>query len=1113
MSSPIILKHISVLTLSALVLSVVLSLTPNCTAQAVAIAQVSGTVVDQSGSALVNAQVRMTQTETGLVRSTNTDAGGRYVLPNLPVGPYRLEASAPGFKDYIQTGMTLQVGNDVQQNITLQVGALTEKVEVMAATQMVETQTTAVSQVIDEKRINELPLNGRQATQLILLSGAAFQPTGSNSMTGSKNYASSTTISVAGGQVNGTAYLLDGGDNTDTMTNVNLPFPFPDALQEFSVETSALSPRFGTHPGATVNVVTKSGSNSYHGDLFEYLRNGNVNARPFFASAHDSLKRNIYGATLGGKIIANKLFFFGGFQGLRNRSQPPTITSFIPTPATLNGDFSGITSAGCQSNGRAIQLKDPITGQNYVNNQIPKNQLNTSALKLASSYLPVSNDPCGKILYGIPQTGDEDQVIGRVDWSHTANHTMYGRYFLAQFSNPSVYDGKNLLTTTQPGNLERVQSATINDTYSINPSMVNAFHATFSRRRDNRGPAANQIGPKDIGLNVFQKVPNFLLVTVTNFFSVGCGTCAPGHFNVNTFQFADDIDLIRGRHQIAFGVNVVRTQNNLISGFNENGTFTFNGNFSGSNLADFLLGRVNGFGQTNPTPDDLRQSIFGMYIQDSFKMNSRVTINAGLRWEPLFPNTDKYGRGTFLDPARFAAGQRSSVFPNAPVGLVFPGDKGFPRSLWERHLLNFGPRVGLAWNPHGDGRDSFRVGGAILFDNTELFFDERKTTNPPYGGSLTITNPAGGFSDPYLNFPGGSPFPSSGTFPAQAGVYIQMPRHTQPTYMAQWNASYQRQFAGNWLASVSYIGNKTTHLWVGSEINPAIFTPGATTATTEQRRVLVLQDKVKGAAYGSINQADEGANAHYEALLLSVQHRFGHGFTLLTNYTDSVCISDFDFTGELGGSPNSQPFNRGADRGPCNFDVRHIFNLSMLASSSVKGSKPWVNRLLSNWQLAPIIRAASGRRFSVTTGTDNSRTGLNNDRPIQVGPNAYAADSVCPLSTTPCKRYLAPSGVAFLANPVGTFGNSGRNTLQGPGSLNVDMTLSRTFPIRERFRLEARFEAFNVINHANFDNPAGNLSSSNFGLITGQPPSPSASPLLPSIGDPRILQFALKLHF
>src|SRR5262249_4912220 len=245
-----------------------IALVPRADAQAVAVAQVSGTVTDSSGAAIPNAAVTMTEVEKQTARSTVTDPSGLYVLPNLPVGPYKLEVQAKGFKNYVQTGIVLQVGSSVAVNVTLQVGAVSETIEVTAGTQMVETKESGVAQVIDEKRINDLPLNGRQATQLVLLSGASFQPPGGNSMVGSKNYASSTTIWVGGGQINGTAYLLDGGDNTDTMTNVNLPFPFPDALQEFSVETSALSARFGTHPGATVNVVTKSGSNSFHGDLF-----------------------------------------------------------------------------------------------------------------------------------------------------------------------------------------------------------------------------------------------------------------------------------------------------------------------------------------------------------------------------------------------------------------------------------------------------------------------------------------------------------------------------------------------------------------------------------------------------------------------------------------------------------------------------------------------------------------------------------------------------------------------------------------------------------------------------------------------------------------------------
>jgi hypothetical protein len=320
-----------------------------------------------------------------------------------------------------------------------------------------------------------------------------------------------------------------------------------------------------------------------------------------------------------------------------------------------------------------------------------------------------------------------------------------------------------------------------------------------------------------------------------------------------------------------------------------------------------------------------------------------------------------------------------------------------------------------------------------------------------------------------------------------------MPRTTRPTYMAQWNASYQRQLPGNWLASVTYLGNKTTHLWVGSEVNPAIYGPGATTGNTNQRRILYLQSPAKGINYASINQADEGSNAHYNALLLSMQHRFTHGFTLITNYTNSYCVTDLDFTGELGGAPNSVPGNRSADRGPCNFDYRHIFNAGLVATSSYKGGKPWVNHLLSNWRLSPNVRATSGPAISVTSGKDNSLNGTNNDRPVQIAANVYP-------DAQSAKQWILPLGVAFMQNATGTTGNVGRDALRGPGNLGVDVGLSRIFAITERYRVEARFESFNAINHVNLNNPTTNLSSSTFGTIT-------------AAGDPRILQFAMKLHW
>jgi len=1100
-------------------------------AQAVAVAEVSGTVTDPSGGVLPSAQVIMTETDKQLTRSTLTDPSGHYVLTNLPVGPYRLEVKASGFKNHVQSGLVLQSNNNIQINVAMQVGSITESVEVTTTANMVETKENSISTTIDQQRIAELPLNGRQPTQLIMSLGAASY--GDSGDTGSKTFFSSTRISVAGGQSNGTAYLLDGGDNTDAMSNVNLPFPFPDAIQEFSVETSAVSPRFGIHPGATVNVVTKSGSNAFHGNLFEYLRNGDVNARNYFAPVHDSLKRNQWGGTAGGRIIKDKLFFFGGYQGTRNRSTPPQLITHVPTAASLTGDFSGLASAACQSNGKPVTLYNPDTHTPFAGNQIPQSMLNPITVKIAQSYLPVSAaDQCGKVTYGIPQTGDEDQFIGRADYVQSSKHTLYGRYFMAQYQNPPVFDGKSLLTTTQPGNYERAQSVTIGDNYTFGPSTLNAFHFTFNRRRDNRGPTPAPVNPTLLGVNMYSAVPNFLLLSVTGGFSTFCGTCAPGHFNVNAFQAADDVDVIRGKHQMAFGFNLSRVQNNTISGFQENGNFTFNGTLTGSTaspgcsscgigLADFLIGRPNDFSQTNATPDDLRTWIASFYAQDTFRINPNFTLNYGVRWEPMFSDPDKYGRGTSFSFPAFYAKQFSKVYSNAPAGLFFKGDPGIPDAMWNAKKTNFAPRVGLVWNPHGDGRDTLRVGGAILYDVVETWFNERETTNAPIGTNIDTPNPVGGFSNPWQGYPGGNPFPQNGkAFFPTAGVYVNMPLNPKPTYVAQWNVTYQRQI-GSWLASASYLGNKSTHIWSGNgEGNPAVFlgtgpctingvnySTCSTTSNTNQRRILYQANPTLGASYASVNTSDDGAVAHYNGMLLSVQRRFAHGFTFNANYTDSYCVSDTEFGAALATPANSQPFNRHADWGPCVFDTRHNFNLSLVAISAVKGS-PWTTRLLSNWQIAPLFHASSGQPLGTTVGKDNSLTGLNNDRPVQVLADAYPATRTC--SFAPCVQWLNPA--AFQANALGTFGNLGRNALRGPGTVSADVALSRIFKFTERYSLQARAEAFNILNHANFVgavSPAGQpsfttmnttLSSSTYGQVQ-------------AAFDPRILQFALKLSF
>jgi hypothetical protein len=1090
-------------------------------AQTTAVAQVGGTVSDPSGAAVANAQVTMTETDKDVAHTATTDAKGLYVLPNLPVGPYRLEVKASGFKDFLETGIVLVVNNNIEVNVTMQIGALAEKVEVNASTSLVETKETSVSSVIDQQRINDLPLDNRQATQLIITLGAAVYADSGD--TGSKTFWNGTRIAVAGGQGNGTAYLLDGADATDAMSNVNMPFPFPEALEEFSIETSSVSSRFGTHPGATVNIVTKSGSNDFHGDLFEFIRNGDLNARNFFSkTGPDTLKRNQFGGIGGGKIIKDKLFYFGGYQGTRNRSNPPQSITFIPTEAMLAGNFATIASSAC---GKSVQLTNPAGGAPYAGNQIPVSQLSPVALAL-TKYLPVSSaSPCGQVTYGIPQTGDEDEYIGRLDYVINDKHTLFGRFFADDWRNPPVFNGTNLLTTTSPGNFELAQEATIGDTYTFGPGTVNSFHVGFNRIRDNRGPTNFPINWTDLGSQMYSAVPNFLLISgMTGGFTTYCGTCAPGHFNINSYQLADDVDLIRGRHQIGLGFNLVRIQNNTISGFDENGAPTFNGQFTGLGLADFMLGYMSDFQQTNATPDDLRQWVMSIYAQDSFKVSSNFTINYGLRWEPTFADPDKYRRGDSFDMAAFLAGQVSTVHPTAPPGLFFPGDPGIPAANWNGHYTNFAPRAGLVWNPHGDGRDTLRIGAAILYDSTETWFNERETTNPPYGNDIDVGS-TGTLTNPWAGYAGGNPFPQHSLYFPKFGTYINMPINPAPTYVAQWNVTYQRQFATSWMASISYLGNKTTHLWIAEERDPAEYLGlqpctidgvkykvCSSTSNTNQRRLFFLTNPATGVYYASVDTADDGAVARYQGLLASLAHRFGSNFELNANFTDSYCLSDYDFGAALAGSTNSQVFNRHADWGPCVSDTRYNFNLTGVAQSAFNTSHAFVNHLINNWTLAPLMHASTGQPLLITSGKDNSLTGLGNDRPDQVLSNTGAANPICSSSAI-CVQWINPA--AFVQNPTGTYGNVGRNALRGPGNFSFDVALSRNFRLTERLTLQARGEAFNILNHTNFVGafaPAGqeaganygtlstNLSASNFGQITGA-------------YDPRILQFAMKLVF
>lgn len=1064
-------------------------------AQAVSSSQISGVVQDSSGLVVPGATVTVTQTATAMTRTTITGADGNYILPNLPVGPYRLQVTKEGFSSSIQSGIVLQVDTNPVINVTLKVGSVSEQVVVEAGASMVETHQNGVGQVIDQQRVVDLPLNGRQATDLIYLSGGATTAPAGDLNT-NKNFPT-TTISVGGGLPNAVSFVMDGASNNDPFNNLNLPFPFPDALQEFKVETSAVPARYGQHAAAAVNVVTKNGTNQVHGNVFEFFRNSVFNARDFFASSRDSLKRNQFGGTIGGPIRKDKLFFFAGYQGTVVRSDPPTTVNSVVTQAMLNGDFTALASPACQ--GKQVTLNAP-----FVGNMIDPKQFSTPALNFVK-HLPISTDPCGKVQYGIVSDNREHQVLGRIDYTWSSKNQLFGRYFIANYNNPVTYDPSNVLTANKTGVADQTQSVVIGDNYAFTPNTIAATHITVNRTRALR-VVPDYFSPTDLGVNMFSSLPGFMGISVgsgTSGFSLGGGATNPGYFNSTAYQGAEDIDLIRGSHQIAFGVNYIHARMNTLNNRPTNGQFTFNGQVTGLAMTDFLLGIVSGgFVQGNPVYDNDRANFVGLYAQDSWKMTRGLTLNYGLRWEPFLPEHNVNGYVEHFEKSAFDAGLISQTYKNAPAGLSFPGDPGYPgQSNVFAKKAQFAPRLGLVWDPMGDGKMTIRASYGMFYDTPQLFFYTRFANNPPWGAQVSL--PSTNFANPWATYPGGNPFPGGSFFPG-AGVYVNMPVHANPPYVQQWNFSVQRQVGANLLLSASYFGNKTTHLWTGTETDPALPVAGATLASENQHRLLYLQNPAQGQFYSTIGQVDDGGNASYNGLLLVAQRRLSNNISALANFTWSHCISDPETT-EITGPTYVNPNNRSFDHANCSSDRRRLLNISMVAVSP-KFSNKMTDWIAGGWQLSAIVRYQSGNFTTVTTGTDNALSGVGGQRPNQILADPYTVMS--PGSQTFSIQYLNRNSFTTTGLGPGILGNLRPLNILNPGMVQVDMGLSRNFRIREARDLQFRWEVFNVPNRLNPAAPSTTLSSGTFGQITSDINGSGSQ-----AGDPRIMQLALKFSF
>jgi len=1079
----------------------------NAVAWAQATAQLSGTVRDSSGGVLPGVTVTVTRTDTGFTRTVVTESGGTYVVPNLPTGPYKLEASLQGFRTYAQTGIVLQVNGNPTINVTLAVGDVAETISVEGAAPLVDVRSAGISEVVDNQKIVELPLQGRQVTNLIILAGAAVN---TGDVSGQRNRSDAVAISVAGGLRSGVTYVLDGAMHNDTYDNLNLPFPFPDALQEFRVATSGLSAENGTHSGATVNAVTKSGTNTWSGNVFEFLRDHRFNASDHFAppGADDGLNRNQFGGTLGGPIVKDRLFFFGAYQGTRTRQMPPSFIAFVPTAAMMAGDFTAYASPACNA-GRQIALRAP-----FQNNRIDPSLFSRPAVTVAQ-HLPTATDPCGQINYSVPLDNNDKQYVTRVDYQLSANHTVFGRY-IDTFERrlPTLSRTGNVLTVRREfgaNKRARAQSSAFGDTLVLGANMVNSFRVTWNRTSNHlNDPPDPFFDAPELGIKLHTYVPGVIGIAVTNAFTISGGNSVKVRLANASYQAGDDVSWVRGRHQLGFGVTTSHWTSATEDNARAAGDFNFNGQTTGLALADFLVGQASLVRHGAPGILNMNQWYVGAYGQDTWRVKDRVTLNMGVRWEPYFGQNVNNGAIANFVLDNFRQGIKTKRFANAPAGLIYPGDPGFPagNTGMNKQWLNMSPRAGVAWDVSGDGRTAIRSSYGLNYDFPSAQFLYIAASASPFSNRVELNGVP--FEDPYRNVPGGDthPLPRDPPFEAQFpgfGAYGVIDPDINSTRVQSWNVTFERQVGAAWQGSVSYLGSYADRMWGQSHLNPSNFMglgpctiagvsyPSCTvSANTDRRRTLYLENPAAGQFLGPIVRYVDAGTQSYRGLKLSFGRRAATGLSLAGNYTLAHCVADTDVSGGFsqftGGytKPNDPSF----DKGNCSQSRTQIANVSVGAQTP-RFANAVLRAVASDWRASGIVSARSGSWLTVTTTRDIAGTGITPQRVNQVSANPYGDTSL--------NNYL--SAAAFAAPAPGEYGNHVNNSIEGPGFWTADVAFSRLVSFAATRQLELRLEIFNLFNNFNWGNPVTNFDAGTFGRITS------------SAGDPRIMQFGIKYGF
>lgn len=1067
------------------------------TLHAQAVGVIRGTVSDVSGAVVPGATVTATDTGTALTRTAATNQDGIFVFPDMPIGVYTIDISKPGFKTEKRENTTLLTGQTLALDIALTVGSAAQSVTVTSGTQLIQVDTSSVQTSVDQKQMQNLPLNERNPLQLTALTpGTVLTNTGTEA-----GQQDNIGLSVNGLRATQDNYQLDGAIYTNRFFDSVPILPNPDALQEFTIQSSNYSAEYGG-AGALVQLSTRSGTNQLHGSAYEFFRNTVLDAKNYFAQTVPPFKLNQFGGTVGGPIIKDKTFFFFAAEDLQVRSSPNPISITVPTSAELKGDFSSLLAKG-------IAIFDPATGAPYPGNIIPK-PIDPLSGKLAQKYLvPLAANPVTGVFNSTTnQNIDSTQYLTKIDQVINPSNHLIGRYFYNEdnFQRPfgSAPTGFFAL------NLFRNQSLIFTDTQIFSPTFTltaSASAGRFARTQIPEAPGLQSL--QNLGQNVplGTNVPIFpgIRANIAGFVDIFSGGALKQ--DSTSFDYKAAAVKVHNAHTFNFGGEFERDRIDAVDYSFTPGDNTFNGSRtqapsgaalpagttkSGSPVADFYLGLDSQFFQDNGRKFYLREDRPSLYVQDDWKIKKNLTINAGLRWDPWLPPNDL--NQTLVG---FVPGARSTIAPGAPAGLLFNGDKNLQSSVFPRNWKDFAPRVGFAWDLGGNGKEVIRGAYGIFYNFPEGLLYQRTDATQPIDLYLNIPAPPA-WDNVYANFPGGSPFPRGHVSPSQFANYkFLLPvsggvldPHSKVNYTQNYNLTFEQQLGSMTAFSVAYVGNHSEHIMGSRQFNPAVYIPGlcggkpcSTTGNEDARRLYP--------GLGAMEIAQSYEYEEFNSLQINVTRRQQKGLTLLSNITWSKTIDNTSSATE-GNSGPPNPFNLQSGRGPADFDQTVRFNLAANYLTPRFNVQGWTKWLANNWQLNAIVSLASGFPFTVLSGTDRSLSGIGNDYADVVGNPAR------PAGANKVKEYF--NTAAFVPAATGTFGNEHRNTLRGPGYSDVDLSVFKNLFTFSRLQAQFQAQAFNALNHTNFNNPIATLSSGTYGQITGA-------------NLPRVFQFALKLTF